>query len=388
MPFWSRHPGDERLFWTRDHRFARGVADAAFGSRILDLEAGWCVIALAAALDDPVVADLADGQPYGLVAIDPAAPAPDRYLHALADAVQQSGIADRIGMDQSPIIAAGKLLDYFFTLRNRHRVVFQPIVDLRTLRTEEWECLFRPEMPMLPQSISGIVDAAIATGRSVDLDLFIVERILARVAEILGGGPRPPIRLTINLTPVSLLDPRFEPRAIAARVRAAGLSPHQVTLECTEQQAIPDVLPLKRAVRGLRRLGFGVAVDDAGAGYASFTLIAALRPSTIKIDREIVQGAARDVAKRALIEAFVGFARQIDAQLVAEGIEKRADLWVLVEAGVDLGQGYLLGHPTSEPVEPPRSRVAAVRAAIERLRPPDAPPVPAAVRALAPERTD
>ena len=63
------------------------------------------------------------------------------------------------------------------------------IVDLRTLRTEEWECLFRPEMPMLPQSISGIVDAAIATGRSVDLDLFIVERILARVAEILGARP-------------------------------------------------------------------------------------------------------------------------------------------------------------------------------------------------------
>ena len=87
-------------------------------------------------------------------------------------------------MDQSPLVAAGKLLDYFFTLRSRHHVVFQPLVDLRTLRTDEWECLFRPEMPMLPQSIGGIVDAAIATGRSVDLDLFIVERILARVAEL------------------------------------------------------------------------------------------------------------------------------------------------------------------------------------------------------------
>ena len=112
------------------------------------------------------------------------------------------------------------------------------------------------------------------------------------------------------------------------------------------------MVPLKRVVRALRRLGFGVAVDDAGAGYASFTLIAALRPSAIKIDREIVQGSARNVAKRALIEAFVGFARRIDARLVAEGIERRADLAVLVDAGVDLGQGYLLGRAADEPVEP------------------------------------
>ncbi len=382
MPFWSRHSAEERLFWARDDRFARGVGDAAPGSHVLDLDAGWCVIGPAAALDDVVVAGLANGRPYGLVAIDPAAPAPDRYLHALTDAVRQSGIADRIGMDQSPLVAAGKLLDYFFTLRSRHHVVFQPLVDLRTLRTAEWECLFRPEMPMLPQSISGIVDAAIATGRSVDLDLFIVERILARVAEVVASDPPQPLRLAINLAPASLLDPRFDPRILASRVRAAGLSPRQVTLECTEQQAIPDVARLKRAVRALRRLGFGVAVDDAGAGYASFTLIAALRPSAIKIDREIVQGSGRDVAKRALIEAFVGFARRIDARLVAEGIERRADLAVLVDAGVDLGQGYLLGRAVAEPVEPPRRRTQAAFEAIRTRRSVKVEPVPAPVPAL------
>jgi len=369
MPFWTRRSDEERLFWARDDRFARGVADAAPGSHVVDLDAGWCVIGPAATLGDVVVAGLADGRPYGLVAIDPAAAAPDRYLHALANAVQQSGIADRIGMDQSPLIAAGKLLDYFFMLRSRHHVVFQPLVDLRTLRTAEWECLFRPEMPMLPQSIGGIVDAAIATGRSVDLDLFIVERILARVAEIMASNPPQALRLAINFAPASLLDPRFDPQILASRVRAAGLTPHQVTVECTEQQAIPDVVRLKRVVRALRRLGFGVAVDDAGAGYASFTLIAALRPSAIKIDREIVQGSGRDVAKRALIEAFVGFARRIDARLIGEGIERRADLAVLVDAGVDLGQGYLLGRASAEPVEPTRRRMAAVFEAFGKLRP-------------------
>ena len=222
---------------------------------------------------------------------------------------------------------------------------------------------------MLPQSIGAIVDAAIVAGRSVDLDLFILERILARVAELLAADPGRPMCLAINLTPASLLDQRFEPRTLAARVRHAGLAPRQVTLECTEQQAIGDVVPLKRVVRGLRRLGFGVAVDDAGAGYASFMLIAALRPSVIKIDREIVQGASRDVAKRALIEAFVGFAHRIDARLVAEGIERRADLAVLVDAGVDLGQGYLLAaaRPSRwSPAAPRGGRPAGDRDAAAR----------------------
>ena len=123
-----------------------------------------------------------------------------------------------------------------------------------------------------------------------------------------------------------------------------GLNPRQVTLECTEQQAVSDVVPLMRQVKALRRLGFGFAVDDAGAGYASFSLIAALRPSTIKIDREIAHGIARDDAKQALVEAFVSFGRRIGARLLAEGIEKRVDLACLKSLGVELGQGYLLGQ--------------------------------------------
>src|SRR5207249_1487164 len=136
-------------------------------------------------------------------------------------------------------------------------------------------------------------------------------------------------------------------------VQAAGLQPRQLTVEVTEQQAVSDVGPLKRQARALRKLGFGFAVDDAGAGYASFTLVAALRPSIIKIDREIVRGVRRDGAKQALVEAFVSFGRRIDAQLVAEGIERRHDLETLIELGVPVGQGFLLGRPAFEP-EPPR----------------------------------
>ena len=118
-----------------------------------------------------------------------------------------------------------------------------------------------------------------------------------------------------------------------------------ITIECTEQQSVPDLEALKRQVKALRKLGFGFAVDDAGAGYASFALVAALRPSIIKIDREITYGISRDDAKYALVEAFFLFSRRIGAKLVAEGIETRADLAKLREIGVDFGQGYLLGKP-------------------------------------------
>ena len=277
-------------------------------------------------------------------------------------------------MAQSTQVVQTKTLDYFFNLRNKHAVQFQPIVQLATGQLHEYECLFRPEMPMLPQSISSIVQAAIDTERSVELDNFIVRAILERAGAIqalrtLEG--KEPFRFAINLTPASLLDPMFEAKRFAQAVRAVGLTPRHITLECTEQQAVSDVVPLRKQVKALRRLGFGFAVDDAGAGYASFTLIAALRPSGIKIDREIAHGIAKDDAKQALVEAFVSFGRRIGAQLLAEGIEKRADLTALKMLGVELGQGYLLGRPAATP-QPPRrldvlgSVVASSRARVRR----------------------
>jgi len=159
-------------------------------------------------------------------------------------------------------------------------------------------------------------------------------------------------------------------------VRDVGLAPSPITIECTEQQSVPDLDALKRQVKALRKLGFGFAVDDAGAGYASFALVAALRPSIIKIDRDITHGISRDDAKHALVEAFFLFSRRIDARLVAEGIETRADLATLRRIGVDFGQGYLLGKPKSEPLKPrnltPSKRRAARAASVATAKAADA----------------
>jgi EAL domain-containing protein (putative c-di-GMP-specific phosphodiesterase class I) len=320
-------------------------------------DSGWCVLAASTDLTEAVVLPLAQASAYGLADVDPALPASERYVMALGNAVQVSGLGDRIGFDETPEIAKRKVLDYFFALKENHHVEFQPIVDLRTMEAHEWECLFRPHMPMLPQTIGSIVDAALAAKRPVDFDMFVVEATLARIAAV--AHPEPIGRCTrynINLLPASLLASHFEASAFADRVRRVGLSPRQIVVECTEQQAIADIGRLKRQVRALRRLGFGFAIDDAGAGYASFNVIAALEPSIIKIDREIVTriGNKDSEAKKALVEAFVSFSRRIGAKVVAEGIENRRDLLALQEREVDFGQGFLLGRSSLTPMQPRR----------------------------------
>jgi EAL domain-containing protein (putative c-di-GMP-specific phosphodiesterase class I) len=350
--------GDQRLLWSRDIRFAHRLSEALPRCRSYELDSGIVVIGPAADLTDTRASEIAGAvhsPPYGLVSLDPTLPEGERHLVALSAAVQQSGLAERIGMAQTSQMMQSKMLDYFFTLKNVHSIAYQPIVELTSGQLIEYECLFRPEMPGLQTSISAVVQAAVDTGRTIELDSFIVRVILDRVGVLQAArraAKEPPLHLAINFTPASLLDSQFQAATLAKMVKDAGLDVRQITLECTEQQAVSDLEPLVKQVKALRRLGFGFAIDDAGAGYASFSLIAALRPSVIKIDREIAYGIARDDAKQALVEAFVSFGGRIGALLLAEGIERRADLAMLTALGVDLGQGYLIGKPAAAPAQP------------------------------------
>jgi EAL domain-containing protein (putative c-di-GMP-specific phosphodiesterase class I) len=366
---------DERLLWSRDIRFAHRLLGSLPDCRSYELDAGIVVIGPADDLTDTRAAEIASAvhsPAYGLVTLDRSLPVGERHLLALSAAVQQSGLADRIGMAQTGQMMQSKMLDYFFTLRNVHGLAYQPIVELASGRLVEYECLFRPHMPGLQTSIGSVVQAAVDTGRTIELDVFIVRAILGKISELHAArqaADLPPIHLAINLTPASLLDGQFEASTFTAMVKAAGLNPRQITLECTEQQAVSDIGPLVKQVKAFRRVGFGFAIDDAGAGYASFSLIAALRPSVIKIDREIAYGIARDDAKQALVEAFVSFGGRIGARLLAEGIERRADLAILTALGVDLGQGFLIGKPATVPAEPRAMetlRLDAARHAIGR----------------------
>lgn len=116
-------------------------------------------------------------------------------------------------------------------------------------------------------------------------------------------------------------------------------------VELTEQTPIESYVELEPDLNQLRAAGALIAVDDAGAGYAGLRHLLALRPSLIKIDRALIQDVDRDEAKRALIGMLGAFASQVDAWILAEGVERSEELDALVSLGVPLVQGYYLARP-------------------------------------------
>jgi EAL domain-containing protein (putative c-di-GMP-specific phosphodiesterase class I) len=119
----------------------------------------------------------------------------------------------------------------------------------------------------------------------------------------------------------------------------------RIVLEITEHAAIASYEQLAAALDPLRARGLRVAVDDAGAGYASFRHILRVRPDLIKLDMALTREIDRDHARRALASALITFARETGTSIVAEGVETFEELRTLRQLGVRVAQGYHLGRP-------------------------------------------
>jgi EAL domain-containing protein (putative c-di-GMP-specific phosphodiesterase class I) len=115
--------------------------------------------------------------------------------------------------------------------------------------------------------------------------------------------------------------------------------------EVTEHARISDYGKLDRALAPLRRRGMRLAVDDAGAGFASLRHILRLNPDFIKLDRTLIDQIDRDRSKQALAAGLISFADKSGATIIAEGIERAAEVKTLVDLGVSYGQGYYLARP-------------------------------------------
>ncbi len=210
--------------------------------------------------------------------------------------------------------------------------VYQPIFNLATMQPAGVEGLSR--FAGLPYRSPDLWFAdAFAAGRGIDLELAAI----AVALEPLSALP-PPIYLSINASARTIVSGRLAETL-------AGLPLDRIVLELTEHEVVEDYDTLLGALEPLRRGGIRIAVDDAGAGFASLQHILRLRPDRIKLDMSLTRDIDSDPARRALASAMVTFARETGAHLIAEGVETRAELGVLMAIGVDKGQGYLLGHP-------------------------------------------
>ena len=233
--------------------------------------------------------------------------------------------------DVPPTTIAGAL-ELLLSERRPPKLVFQPIVDLQRAVVAGYEVLSRFPGPPAATPDKWFL-AAHAIGRANELEALVIEQALACREQLPTN-----CFLSLNLSPEALLDARVR-RVLSARPLS------RVVLELTEHAQVTDYDMVASAIAEARALGAFVAVDDAGAGYASLQHILALRPDFVKLDRALIAGLQHDEAKAALVEMFGGFTSRLDAWLLAEGIEEHAELARLVQLGVPLGQGYFLGRP-------------------------------------------
>ncbi len=213
------------------------------------------------------------------------------------------------------------------------KTVFQPLVDLATGRVVGYEALSRFDAPVGRPPDQWFAQAH-RCGLGAELEAKAVETALS-----VKGRP-PSTFLCVNLSPTALFS------SAVRDVLPEDLD--GLVVEITEQEMVSDTEALSEALSSLRARGARIALDDAGAGYAGLQQVMRLELDTIKLDRSLVDGVHDDLAKLALIEAFVRFARRTGTAVCAEGIETLEDLAVLADLDVTYGQGYALARP-SEP---------------------------------------
>jgi EAL domain-containing protein (putative c-di-GMP-specific phosphodiesterase class I) len=211
-------------------------------------------------------------------------------------------------------------------------IVYQPIREIDSGRTLGFESLTR--FVTTPARTPDVwFDEAAEVGMSEALEMRAVEKALGALAQLPDD-----IYISCNVSADVALNEALP--ALLDRV-----SPRRIVLEITEHASVVDYDALVRALAPLRARGLRLAVDDAGAGYASFRHILSLQPDVIKLDISLTRSIDAHEGRRALTAAFVGFAHETGCRLVAEGVETEAELATLRALGVHQVQGYFTGRP-------------------------------------------
>jgi EAL domain-containing protein (putative c-di-GMP-specific phosphodiesterase class I)/CheY-like chemotaxis protein len=210
-------------------------------------------------------------------------------------------------------------------------MAFQPIVELATSRLVGYEALARfRSFPLRPPDQWFAEATALELG--VQLELEAMRHALTALSRIPETA-----YLSLNCSHRAAMSP-----GLTGLLTPFG---SRLVVEITEHEQVDDYDDLVVALAELRSNGIRIAIDDAGAGYASLRHTLLLAPDIVKIDIALTRRIDIDRGRRALASALVAFADEMDMTIVAEGIETEAELATLLELGVRFGQGYYLAEP-------------------------------------------
>jgi EAL domain-containing protein (putative c-di-GMP-specific phosphodiesterase class I)/CHASE2 domain-containing sensor protein len=224
-------------------------------------------------------------------------------------------------------------------------VAYQPKLDLRTRRVVGAEALARWTHPEKgPIAASEFVAAAEQSDRIAKLTDFVLENAAAAAAAINKRGVA--FDVAVNLSARLLADKGFILR-VSALLARHGLAPSRLTLELTETAAVAGSGEGLDMIAKLRELGIGISIDDYGTGLSTLEYLKKIPANEIKIDQSFVKGMVENRSDRLMVQSTVGLAHSLGRKVVAEGVEQRATLDLLVEMECDIAQGYIIGRPMS-----------------------------------------
>jgi EAL domain-containing protein (putative c-di-GMP-specific phosphodiesterase class I) len=216
--------------------------------------------------------------------------------------------------------------------KRQYTTVFQPIFNILENRVVGFEALARfQSTPYRPPN--EWFDDAATVGLLEELECTMRRDALGHLEKL-----APNTYLSLNVTPLTVLGQGFADSF-------SSFPLNRLVLEITEHDCVEDYEKIVQALEPLRQKGVRLAVDDAGAGYASFRHILKLKPDIIKLDRSLIQHIDSSSDHRTLAIALVQFSQNVGSQVIAEGVETPEELSALRNLGVKLAQGHLLGQP-------------------------------------------
>lgn len=227
-------------------------------------------------------------------------------------------------------------------------MAYQPIVRGSVRRSVAWEALVRCRDGA--KHALDLLETAELTGRVHELGRMVRDTVARDAAGLPEGA-----LLFVNLHPRDLDDPHL----IAPDAPLSGLA-RRVVLEITERASLEHVDALASKLFALRSLGFRLAVDDLGAGYAGLSTFASVEPDFVKLDGSLVRGLPSSSSQRLVVASMLELARQLGSEVIAEGIETEAERAALTALGIDWMQGYLFAKPGAPFIE---ANVAMLQAA-------------------------
>lgn len=233
-----------------------------------------------------------------------------------------------------------------------HRFVpwFQPILDLRDGGVHHYEALARLHLPdgqiVLP---GAFIETAERFGLIGEIDRAIVESVMRSEARSPRSGEPP--AFAMNLSAKVLGDPGMQ-AFIESRIRETGADPARLIFEITETAAIHDVGRARAFIDALRGLGCRFALDDFGVGFTSFAYLKEMRVDYIKIDGSFVRRLPESPHDRLFVGAMAGVARGMGIRTIAEFVENREIIRILVDMGVNFAQGFAIGKPAPDLLGP------------------------------------